>query len=448
MKSLGLILCIVFTFALYTQAQVVSPSIPTIPGVRQQTFNINKANYALWWYGAALQAARINSTVFAGPLLPTRSYAILCVAIHNAVNAYNPVNEFYPAAFSATPPTNSDIDAAIAGAGYQSLLRLYPNRVPDWTIIYRTQLALLKRFRNGIPNRPIRQGFQFGRTMADVVYNSRSADGAFTLDQQPYSNAGGPGLWVPTPPLFQGAVGAGWKDLQPWVIPTGSSFRPPGPPFGLPQYSAEYLEVFDKGIFPGLGPSTRTPLETYTALFFAVEASGQTTPPGQYMETAYTIALDARLNRADTARFVALTALAQADAAITAWDAKYFYGHWRPLNAIINNTNASLPNNPNWFPLLELTPPFPDYVSGHSTFGGAVTRIWQNWFNTDSYTFRVVSDTLPGVNAVYRSFSQFATDNAFSRVYAGVHFRKSCLDGVNAGIAVADYVWQNVLRPL
>lgn len=447
MKSLGLILCIVLALALYTQAQVVSPSIPQIPGIRQQTFNINKANYALWWYGAVLQAVRINSTVFGGPLLATRSFAITAVSIHDVVNSYNPVNEYYLTPASG-PPAGSDIDAAIAGAGYQSLLRLYPNRIPDWTIIYRTQLSLLKRIRNGIRHQDIGRGFNYGRFVADGVYATRAADGAFNDQNLPYSTGGGPGKWVPAPPLFQDPIGAGWAQQPTWVLTTASQFRPPGPPFGLPQYSAEYLEVFDKGIFPGLGPTTRTPLETYSALFFAVEAAGQTTPPGQYMETCFTIAQDNNFNRADTARFVALTALAQADAAITAWDAKFFYGHWRPLSAIINNTNASLPNNPNWFPLLELTPPFPDYVSGHSTFGGAVTRIWQNWFNTDNFRFRAKSDTLPGVSAVYNSFSQFATDNAFSRIYAGVHFRKSCLDGVNAGIQVADWVWTHALRPL
>jgi len=166
------------------------------------------------------------------------------------------------------------------------------------------------------------------------------------------------------------------------------------------------------------------------------------------METAWLIALDNKFNRADTARFVALTALAQADSAHAAWDAKYFYNGLRPINAIVNNTNASLPSNTNWFPLLEITPPFPDYVSGHSTFGAAVARIWQNWFDADIFRYRVKSDTLPGVTAIYNSFSQYATDNAYSRIWAGVHFRKACLDGVTVGLQIADYVWQNSLRPL
>jgi hypothetical protein len=446
MKSIGIFLCILFAITLYVEAQV-SPTVQvTIPPIRQQTFNINKANYAQWWYGAVLQAVRINSTTFGGPLLPTRSFAITAVAIHDTVNAYNPIAESYLP--TVAPPAGSDIDAAIAGAGFQTLLRQYPNRIPDWSIIYRTQLSLLKRLNTGLLHNSIRDGFQYGRSVGEAVYTSRINDGAFAALSAPYTPPVGQGFWQPTPPLFAGPLGAGWNTVTPWALTSAAQFRPPLPPFQSPDFATEYNELLNKGVFPGVAPTTRTPLETYAAIFFAVEAPGQSTPPGQYMETTYNLALDNRLNRADTARFVALTAIAQADAAITAWDAKYFYGGWRPINAIRNTTDPNLTANPAWIPLIEITPPFPDYVSGHSTFGGAITRIWQNWFNTDAFRYRVKSDSLPGVNAIYNSFSQFQTDNAFSRVWAGVHFRKACFDGVEAGIQVADWAWTHVLRPL
>jgi hypothetical protein len=441
-------LCIVFALALYVEAQVTSPTVQiTIPSARQQTYNVNKANYAQWWYGATIQAVRINSTTFGGPLLPTRSFAIVAVAIHDTVNSYNPISEPYLVS-GLTPPVGSDVDAAISGAGFQTLMRLYPNRIPDWSIIFRTQLSLLRRIRNGILHTAIGNGFSYGRAVGEGIYTSRINDGAIAALSAAYTPPTGQGFWQPSPPLFAGPLGAGWGTITPWALTSGSQFRPSQPPFLAPDYATQYLEIYNKGVFPGIQPTTRTPLETYAAVFFAVEAPGQSTPPGQYIETTINLALDNRLNRADTARFVAITAIAQADAAIVAWDAKYFYGGWRPINAVRNGTDPNLPTNQAWLPLIEITPPFPDYVSGHSTFGGAITRTWQNWFNTDSFRFRVKSDSLPGVNAIYNSFSQFQTDNAFSRVWAGVHFRKACLDGVNAGIQTADWAWTHVLRPL
>ncbi|MCU0516713.1 MAG: vanadium-dependent haloperoxidase, partial [Oscillatoria sp. Prado101] len=68
-------------------------------------------------------------------------------------------------------------------------------------------------------------------------------------------------------------------------------------------------------------------------------------------------------------RMFALLNIALADAGIVAWDAKYAYDLWRPVTAI---RQADTDGNPQtaaditWDPLIG-TPPFPSYVSGHST---------------------------------------------------------------------------------
>jgi len=432
------------------QLVVNSHSQATLPPALVQSYELGEQDFIFWWYGAIVNAIRINASIsgLGGPVLPSRSIALVTVAIHDTVNAYNPIYEFY--SNPVVPPPGSDIDAAVAGAGFQTLSLLYPNSIPDWTIIYRTQLSLLKKITNGIRHTDIRAGFQFGRSVGFGIYNLRVNDGAFQDQTVPFTFTGAQGTFVPSPPLFVNPpIGGRWGFNTPWTLTVGSQFRPPGPPFNFPAlFETQLLEVIGKGVAPGLGiPVTRTPLETYAALFFAVELNGQQTPPGQYLEIGYTIARDAKLNRAQAARFVALTGLTIADCAIAAWDAKYFFFHWRPASAIINNTNSSLPTIPNWIPLLEITPPFPEYVSGHSTFGGGIAKMWQNYFQTDSFRFAIKSDNLPGVTAVYNSFSQFSTDNAYSRIWAGVHFRKSCLDAIITGQQVADWIWQGFLRP-
>jgi hypothetical protein len=75
------------------------------------------------------------------------------------------------------------------------------------------------------------------------------------------------------------------------------------------------------------------------------------------------------------ARLFALLNVAMADAAIAAWDAKYFFHQWRPVTAI---RNGDIDGNPATIgdaassPFIA-TPPFPDYISGHSTFSGAAS---------------------------------------------------------------------------
>ena len=79
----------------------------------------------------------------------------------------------------------------------------------------------------------------------------------------------------------------------------------------------------------------------------------------------------------DNARLFALLDISLADAGIAAWDAKYQYDFWRPITAIQKadtDGNANTIADANWQPLLT-NPPFPEYVSGHSTFSGAAETI-------------------------------------------------------------------------
>src|SRR5437764_11495372 len=73
----------------------------------------------------------------------------------------------------------------------------------------------------------------------------------------------------------------------------------------------------------------------------------------------------------------------------------YTFHFWRPVTAI-NYVEPEL----NWASFI-VTPPFPDYVSGHSTFSGASATVLASFYGTGELPFTTGSDFLPGV---YRSF--------------------------------------------
>ena len=98
----------------------------------------------------------------------------------------------------------------------------------------------------------------------------------------------------------------------------------------------------------------------------------------------------------ENARLFALLNIAMADAAICSWDAKYTYHFWRPVTAI-----AFAEPQLNWMSFI-VTPPFPDYTSGHSTFSAAAATVLPLFFGTEDLPFTTGSDFLPGV---FRSFS-------------------------------------------
>jgi membrane-associated phospholipid phosphatase len=130
-----------------------------------------------------------------------------------------------------------------------------------------------------------------------------------------------------------------------------------------------------------------------------------------------------------------------ADAAMCAWDAKYTFHFWRPVTAI-NFAEPQL----NWMSFI-VTPPFPDYVSGHSTSSGAAATVLARFYGTEDLPFTTGSDFLPGV---YRSFAtclDAAEEAAVSRLYGGIHFRSTNEDGLRAGISIGEWTGTRYLQP-
>jgi membrane-associated phospholipid phosphatase len=103
--------------------------------------------------------------------------------------------------------------------------------------------------------------------------------------------------------------------------------------------------------------------------------------------------------------------------------------------------------DPEWKPLLD-TPPFPDYISGHSIFGGAWAGVMEHFFGKN-YKFTAVSQELPGVTRRLDSFYHAAYENAISRVYGGVHTREATVtDSLPTGLEIGQFVAENFFPAL
>ena len=229
-------------------------------------------------------------------------------------------------------------------------------------------------------------------------------------------------------------------------MPASAHFRPLGPPaLDSARYADAYNEVKANG---SVASAMRTPDQTQTALFWA-DGAGTETPPGHWNSIAQDVAAARGNTMAQNARLFALLNAAMADAAICAWEAKYQFNNWRPVTAIRNGTddgNAATVADPLWTPLL-VTPPFPDYVSGHSTFSAAAAGVLALFYGSDQVAFTARSDFLPGVTRSFTSFSDAASEAAMSRVYGGIHFRFASEDGMTAGGEISEWVFTHILQP-
>jgi hypothetical protein len=156
---------------------------------------------------------------------------------------------------------------------------------------------------------------------------------------------------------------------------------------------------------------------------------------------------------------VAIHDVAMADGYIASWEAKYHYNFWRPITAIrLGDTDG----NPETDGVLDWTPlqptyPMPDHDSGHAVQGGVAAEILKQVFGTDDIQLTACSMTV-GVGGTcadstpvlrsYSSFSQAADENAVSRIYIGIHFRRAVEEGVRHGRKIAAYAVHQFLKPV
>src|SRR5438128_4283066 len=377
------------------------------------------------WNNSALNAIRAGSTA---PPIASRSLAILHASIYDAVNGI--ARTYEPYLVQSAVPAGASREAAASAAAHEALVSLLPAAASNFHALHAAILA-------GIPDGPQKvAGIVWGEFVASQILGARANDGSDAIVPPP--GGSGPGVWVPTPPAFLPYLLPQWGFVTPFAMNSSSQFRPPGPPsLDSEQYAADYDEVKSLG---AAVDSTRTEEQTQIALFWA-DGAGTETPPGHWNSIAQTIA-DAQGNTLEeNARLFALLNIAMADAAICAWDAKYTFHFWRPVTAI-----AFAEPELHWTSFI-VTPPFPDYVSGHSTFSGAAATVLPLFYGTENLPFTTASDFLPGV---YRSFStclDAAEEAAVSRLYGGIHFRSANEDGLQAGISIGEWAATHYLQP-
>jgi hypothetical protein len=391
------------------------------------------ANPVIDWCALMLDAIRTDTT---NPTLSSRNLAILNVATYDAVNSITRTHQPYLIQSNAAPTTS--LDAAIHAAGREVMLALYPSFRPRTEELFAQRRATLPATAD------VTNGLALGRDIAQKIIAHRSADGANT--DVPYIPSAAPGQWRRTPPFFRPPLTPQWRYVRPFCLPSLTPFLPVDPPaLDSPEYAQALNEVKRLG---SMDSPERTAEQTEIAHFWS-DFSYTAMPPGHWHEIAATIAQSRNLPVPESARLFALLGMAQADAAILCWEAKYRWNLWRPVTAIQRANEDGNPltqPDPNWEQLLA-APPFPAYTSGHSTFSKASAQVLTRFFGTDAITFTARSDTLPDVRRSFQSLAVCADEVGMSRIYGGIHFSFDNEEGKRTGGLIGDYVSANYLLP-
>jgi hypothetical protein len=374
-----------------------------------------------------------------------RDLAILQASIFNASESIRGGYNTYGFGGYAAPgaePAGASYEAAMMSAANQVMQSLYSGSSSDFTTLYNTQIGMIA------DGQAKDDGIAWGITIANEVLSWRSTDGASAAAGTPYSPVGTVGYWQQTSP--EGALLPGWGIVGTFAIPGTGGYMTALPGGAVTdylltgQYATDYNQVKDIGSAFSL---TRTADQTNQAYFWA-GGDGTVKMTGMWNQIAETVATNAGLSVADTARLLAAVNLAMADASIVAMATDYSTQFWRPETAIANGDadgNGSTDVDVSWAPLIS-SPSLPEYVSLSATISQAAATVLASYLG-DSVVFSLGSD-IDGNGSIdltrnFTSFSEAADEAAFSGIYGGTEFGKSVTDGQAIGASVGNYVVGN-----
>jgi hypothetical protein len=265
--------------------------------------------------------------------------------------------------------------------------------------------------------------------------------------------------------IVQRFVGAQWAEVTPFAMAKADEFRSVVAGTGPATYgSREYEQQAEELVAISEGLTDRQKMIAE----YWLDGPNSEQPPGHWALFAQWVSQrDHHTLDDDIKMFFALTN-AVFDAGIAAWDMKRAYDSVRPVTAIPllfcgkkirawggpgrgtveMDGGHWMPYQPSTFP----TPPFPDYVSGHSSYSAAAASILASWTGSDRFGYSTVvpagrSKIEPGITPAHpltlswATFTDAADEAGVSRRYGGIHFKRADLDGRFLGRLTAAKAW-------
>jgi len=305
-------------------------------GVGRASSDASQPDQVIQWNRTLLQ---ILQTPGAQPatIHPTRSLAIVHLAIYDAVNAIRGGHAPYLVLHA---PRSASPDCRSGGSGaHRPAFPLPEPEVGD----RREVRDSLSQIGSGAH---VRQGIRVGEEAANAILAARANDGSDSTPPM-FVPQSGPGEYQLTPPNFKQPVFTNWPDVRPFVLESGDQFRPPPPPaVTSPRYTTDFNEIKSLG---EIKSTTRSADQTDIGRFW-----GAAPVQNVWNQIAQTAGMSFDNSLEQNARLFALLDTSLADGVIALYDSKYAYHRWRPVTAsrrpttTATRTRRAIPTGPRW----------------------------------------------------------------------------------------------------
>ncbi|MEQ1821648.1 MAG: DUF6851 domain-containing protein [Fimbriimonadaceae bacterium] len=438
-------------------------------GANQPNARSNQ-NVVLRWNSTLLQSIRTSKL---GPPMTARAIGILYTSMYDAWAAYDAkaVGVHWPGNMRRPELERTDFNKskAMAYAACRTLSDLYPAD----KAIFDAELTA-QGFDPSETTADPSSAAGMGNLCANEVTSRRHVDGSNQLNG--YADTTGyapvntvatvndPNRWQPlqfSNGATPGFVGPHFGTVKPFGMTNGSQFRPHEvlPKFGSAAYAAQAKMIIDTA-------NQLTDREKVIAEYWANGPKSEL-PPGHWCIFAEQISQRDKHTLDQDAKMFFVLGNALMDAGIAAWDAKRTYDNSRPITCIrvlyagkpVTLYDGRTVDGSQWVPYQPgtfITPPFAEFVSGHSTFSSAGAEILKRFTGSDSFggsltvpaQSLVVEPNEPSapVTLSWPTFTSAALEAGESRILGGIHFEPANRAGQKMGRQVADAVWNKAQR--
>ncbi|MDP9089858.1 MAG: vanadium-dependent haloperoxidase [Pseudomonadota bacterium] len=438
-------------------------------------------NVVLQWNNAVLQAIRDTHP---GPPMAARMLQILSNCEYDSWAAYDARALGTRLGASLRRPASDRTDLnkrqAVSYAAYRAALDLFPTQAAKFTSLM-TSLGYDPT--NATTDTTTPAGV--GNVACAALLSFRHDDGSNQLGNLgpsgvPYSDYTGftpvntptmindPNQWQPL--IVSGAtqkyIGPYWGNVTPFALKSIYQYdvNPPAK-YGTPEYVEQSLEAIAYS-------ATLTDQQKVIAEYWA---NGPRTelPPGHWnLFSQFVSHRDNHTLDQDVTMFFAVNN-AMLDASVWSWGLKRVYLSVRPITSIhylYAGTTVTAWGGPGagtqtisgaaWQPYQAsnfVTPPFPEFPSGHSTFSRAAAEVLREYTGSDVFGESVVfapgsSGTERGatpaasVTLSWALFSDAANEAGISRRYGGIHFQNADLEGRRIGEKIGKAAYRKSMQ--
>jgi hypothetical protein len=260
-------------------------------------------------------------------------------------------------------------------------------------------------------------------------------------NMQRYTPKSAPEFWKPTAPAFMMPVEPHWRNVRTFILDSAQQFKPALPtPYDTTVGSSFYLQVQQvRDIVNAKNKKQQDIAQFWDCNPYAISQIGhiefgtkKISPGGHWIGIAGIACKKKKTTLPKTVLVHTILAITMHDAFVACWDEKYRSHRVRP-ETVINQLF-----DPLWRPLLQ-TPPFPEYISGHSVVSSASAVILSHIFG-DKCTFIDNTEIEFGLpKRKFTSFQQAAEEACLSRLYGGIHYMDAIEQGKWQGKMVGEW---------